>query len=236
MLVAMLALGQANGTARNGPLVTVRGIMRSVGGRADAIRYPNPCNVNLSQDWSQGRDTVYVPRWQQDGHFTLEGVFPGEYQVRFLCFGAYIQSASFGAADLLRNPVLTIPAEGPSPSLEIDYTPGGGSLRVKLSKSVPPIGAVLLVPAFLAASGPELKQAFDFGTGQPDDDMVQFSNLVPGDYTMYTFPKFEDVQLVNPEFLGGLSGGIGVDVEDGEITELTITGSSSTVRQVPFNN
>lgn len=30
--------------------VTVRATMRSVGGRADAIRYPNPCNVNLSQD------------------------------------------------------------------------------------------------------------------------------------------------------------------------------------------
>ena len=200
---------------------TVLGAMRSVGGRADAIQLLNPCNVNLSRDRPLVAGATYVPKWQQDGRFTLaqwdsgftlDGVFPGEYQVTFLCFGAYIQSASFGAADLLRNPVLTIPANGPLPSLEIDYTPGGGSLQVRLSKSVPPVGAVLLVPAFLAASGPDRKQAIDFGTGQPDDDMVQFSNLAPGDYKVHTFAKFEDVQLSNPEFLRSLSGGIGVDI------------------------
>jgi hypothetical protein len=218
------------------PSTPVQGVMRSAGGRPDAIRYPNPCNVNLSQDWSQGRAAVYVPRWQQDDHFTLEGVFPGEYQVRFLCFGAYIQSASFGTADLLGNPVLMIPANGPLPSLEIDYTPGGGSLQVKLSKLLSRIGAVLLVPAFPAASGPELKRVIDFGTGQPDDDMVQFSNLSPGGYTIYTFPNFEDVHMGSPEFLRNLSGGIRVHVEDGEVTELSITGTSSAVGQVPFKN
>jgi len=219
------------------PSTPVLGVMRSVGGRADAIRYPDPCNVNLSQDWSQGRDAVYVPEWQQDGQFTLDGMFPGEYQVRFLCFGAYIQSASFGGADLLRNPVLTIPADGPLPSLEIDYTPGGGSLRVKFTKSVPPLGAVLLVPAFLAASGRELRRAIDFGTGQPDDGMVQFSSLAPGDYIIYALPKFEDVEFRNPAFLRALSGGTRVHIEDGEIAELTITGisSTSTVRRVPLH-
>ena len=138
---------------------TVRGIMRAVGGRADAIRYPNPCNVNLSQDWPPCPDAAYVPRWQQDGKFTLEsrmaqpnrGVLPGEYQVHFICFGAYIQSASFGGVDLLTNPVVRISADGPLPSIEIDYTPGGGNLRAKFTDSVPPFGAVLLVPDFSRA-------------------------------------------------------------------------------------
>jgi hypothetical protein len=76
---------------------TVRGVMRSVGGRADAIRYPNPCDVNLSRDWPPHPDAVYVPTWQQDGQFSLDDLSPGEYQVHFLCFGAYVQSASFGA-------------------------------------------------------------------------------------------------------------------------------------------
>jgi hypothetical protein len=69
-----------------------------------------------------------------------------------------------------------------------------------------------------------------------DQNMFQFSNLTPGRYTIYTFSKFEEVQLGNPEFLRSLSGGIGVHIEDGETTELTITGASSTVRQVPFKN
>lgn len=218
------------------PSTPVLGVMRSVGGRADAIRYPNPCNVNLSQDWSQGRDAIYVPLWQQDGHFTLEGMFPGEYQVRFLCFGAYVQSASFGGTDLLRNPVLTIPANGPFPSLEIDYTPGGGTLQATFTDSVLRFDAVLLVPGFPAGNGAELQRVKRFLGVLPDQNMFQFSNLTPGKYTIYTFPKFEDVQLGNPEFLRSLSGGIGVHIEDGEITELTITGTSSTVRQVPFKN
>jgi hypothetical protein len=216
------------------PSKPVLGVMRSVGGRADAIRYPDPCNVNLSQDWSQGRDAVYVPQWQPGGHFTLEGLFPGEYQVRFICFGAYIRSASFGGTDLLRNRVLTIPANGLLPSLEIDYTPGGGNLQATFTDSVRKFDAVLLVPGFPTGSGAELQQVKRFFGTMPDQNMFQFPSLTPGAYTIYTFPKVNDVQLGNPEFLRSLSGGIGVLIKDGEITELTITGRSSTVRQVPF--
>jgi hypothetical protein len=67
--------------------------------------------------------------------------------------------------------------------------------------------------------------------------MFQFSNLAPGDYTIYTFPKFGDVELGNPAFLRALSGGPRVHIEDGQITELTMgtgTSSTSTVRRVPL--
>lgn len=224
---------------------TVLGAVRSVGGRADAIRYENPCNVNLSQDWPPRPGAVYVPRWQPDGQFTLEqqdgpfileGVLPGEYQVHFLCFGAYVQSASFGGVDLLRNPVLTIPADAPPPSIEIDYTPGGGNLQATFTDPVLPFDAVLLVPDFPTANGPELHQVKRFFGTLPDQNMFQFANLTPGDYTIYTLPKFEDVEFRNPAFLRALSGGTRVHIEDGEIAELTITGTSSTptVRRVPF--
>jgi hypothetical protein len=217
------------------PSVTVPGIMRSMGGRADAKRYPNPCNVNLSQDWSH-RDAIYVPAWKQDGEFTIDGMFPGEYQVRFLCFGAYVQSASFGGVDLLRNPVLAIPADAPLPSLKIDYTPGGGALQATFKDPVLPFGAVLLVPDFPASNGPELQPVRRFFGILPDQDMFQFSNLTPGDYTIYTFPKFEGVEFRNQAFLRALSGGTRVQIEDGQIAQITMTGSSSTptVRRVPL--
>jgi hypothetical protein len=67
-------------------------------------------------------------------------------------------------------------------------------------------------------------------------DMFEFSNLTPGEYKIYTFPKFEDVGFRNPAFLRALSGGTRVHIEDGEIAELTITGTSSppSVRRVPL--
>jgi hypothetical protein len=235
---AKVSIGTADVTGISIALMAssiVRGVTRSVGGRAGVIRYPNPCNVNLSQDWPPSPEAVYVPKWQQDGQFTLDDVLPGEYQVHFLCFGAYVQSASFGGADLVRNPVVTIPADAPLPSLEIDYTPGGGALQARFT--VIPFNAVLLVPDFPTSNGPELQRVNRILGIVPDRDMFQFSNLTPGDYTIYTFPKFEDVEFRNPEFLRALSGGTRVHIEDGEIAELTITGSSSmpTVRQVPLN-
>jgi hypothetical protein len=231
---------------------TVRGVIRSVGGRADAIRYPNPCSVNLSKESPPKPGAVHVPNWQPNGQFTLDDVFPGEYQVHFLCFGAYIQSASFGGADLVRNPVVMISADAPLPSLEIDYTPGGGALQATFKDPAVPFEAVLLVPDFPAANGPELQRVHRFsvanspqvqlaarllGAPTQDQDMFQFSNLTPGDYMICTFPKFEDVELGNPAFLRGLSGGVRVRIEDGEITQLTVTGNSSTqtVRRVPLN-
>jgi hypothetical protein len=200
----------------------VKGIMRSVGGRADAIRQTNPCGLELYQRWY--RDVIYVPRWQENGQFSMDGVFPGEYRVRFQCFGAYVQSASFGGADLLTNPVLTIPSDAPPPSIEINYTPGGGSLEVKLTNPIPPPGGVLLVPAFPAATGPELK--YGVSGGHPSEDMYLFSNLAPGDYSIYVLSKCEGVEFRNPAFLRTLSGGTSIRIEDGKTAEVTITGSS----------
>jgi hypothetical protein len=158
----------------------------------------------------------------------------------------------FRRVDLVRNPVVTIPADPPLPSLDIDYTPGGGALQTTFKDPAVPFEAVLLVPDFPAANGPELQRVQRFpaanspelqqvarllGAPTRDQDMFQFSNLTPGDYMIHTFPRFEDVELGNPAFLRGVSGGVRVRIEDGEITQLTVTGNSSapTVRQVPLN-
>lgn len=130
--------------------------------------------------------------------------------------------------------MLTIPAGVPVPSLEIDYTPGGGALQARFKHPVQPFDAVLLVPDLPTSNGPELQRVRRFGA-LPDQDMFQFSNLTPGDYAIYTFPRFEDVELQKPAFLRALSGGTRVHIEDGEITEITIAGISATpkVRRVP---
>jgi hypothetical protein len=144
----------------------------------------------------------------------------------------------FRRVDLLRNPVVTIPTDAPPRSIEINYTPGGGNLQATFRDHVLPFDAVLLVPDFPAANGPELQKVKAKGVFGilGSQDTFQFANLTPGDYTIYSFPKFQHVEFRKPAFLQALSGGIRVHIEDGEIAELAITGTStSTVRGVPFH-
>jgi hypothetical protein len=143
--------------------------------------------------------------------------------MRYAFSALVLMYASIGGDDLLRDPVLTIPLDGPSPPIEIEYTPGGGSLEVQIAKPIPLQGAVLLVPTFPASTGPVLQSTSRLSTGLPGRNILQFSNLAPGDYSVYGFSRFEDVEFRNPAFLGSLSGGTSVHVEDGKTAEVTIT-------------
>ena len=187
------------------PAAAVKGVMRSVGGRADVPRPTNPCFLSLHPRWYS--DTVHT---RQSGQFSFDDLFPGEYQVRLQCFGAYVQSALFGGVDLLTTPVLTIPSDGPSPPIEIEYTPGGGTLQVKVADPLLPQAAVLVAPAFSASTGPALQSLQSMnraGRGLQGQDFLQFSNLAPGDYLVYGLPQADDAEFRNPAFLRTLSGG-----------------------------
>ena len=74
------------------------------------------------------------------------------------------------------------------PSIEIDYTPGGESLQVTAEQvGVRGSARCLLVPAFRAASGPELKRVIDFSV-LVNRTMTWFNslNLTPGGlYDLY---------------------------------------------------
>jgi len=202
---------------------TVNFSSRSVGSRPDSLSLSGVCDVDLRQRWYAY--PVYSPNWD-DGQTRFEGMLPGDYDVLFRCTGAYVQSASFGGADLLTNPLVTIPSDGPAPSIEIQYTPGGGHLNVTLEKQIPPQGGVLLVPTFSESIGPELESADAFGPELGGRDVFQFSNLAPGDYVVYVLQSFENAEFRNPAFLQDLSGGTTVHVEDGKTAEVAVTGAS----------
>jgi hypothetical protein len=198
------------------PAAAVRVVMRSVGGRADVLR-PNSCVLWLRQRWYS--DTVHNMRGEGNGKFSVDDLFPGQYEVRLQCFGAYIQSASFGGVDLLTNPVLTIPSDGPSPPIEVEYIPGGGTLKVNVADPLLQQGAVLVTPAFSASTGPALQAN---SRGLQGQNFFQFSNLAPGDYLVYGLPRADDAEFRNPAFLRTLSGGANVHIEDGKTAEVTI--------------
>jgi hypothetical protein len=176
-----------------------------------------PCEFFLHQRGDP--NALYPPSSQANGQFSVD-LFPGQYQVRVSCFEGYPLSASFGGADLLANPVLTIQPGVIPPAIEVEYQPGGGTLKVKFVNQAPPSGGVLLVPAFSVLAGPLLR-ATAMSAAAPSDDIL-FPNLAPGDYSVYGLSRFEDVEYQSPTFLQALREGARVHIEDGKTTEVAI--------------
>jgi hypothetical protein len=193
------------------PSLTISVSMHSVTGE-DAPAARASCQVMLFQQQSEGPVAVGTP--DGNGKFTIPGLFPGEYLARIRCFGGYPQSATFGGAELLENPVIKISA-APLPPMDVRFKPGGGTLNVKFEAQVSRPAVVLVVPGFSPSAGPVLHPA---GAVIP--------NLAPGDYMVYGLAQYEDAEFRNPAFLETLSAGTKVHMEDGKTAEVTIASVS----------
>lgn len=200
------------------PPVTLTGFVRSVGG-VEGMHTGSSCQITLVGKESPDS---YVSSQAGKGQLQVPDVFPGEYEVRFLCFGGYPQSASFGDVDLLKNPAVRISADAAPPPIEVEFKPGGGMLKVKFAGEVPSHSAVLLVPEFSPATGPRLQRnpTAERGGMQPTETMI--GHLAPGDYTVYGLSRYEDAEFRNPEFLRTLAPGTSVHIEDGKTAEITL--------------
>jgi hypothetical protein len=147
----------------------------------------------------------------------LANVLTGRYDVRFYCSGGYATSAMFGTTDLLSNPTITVQPGAAPPPIEIAMHPGGGTIHGKLKlaeTSIP--GGVLAIPVLSSSTGPIFEPAGG------DDHEFDFENLAPGDYTLYAFSTFEQIEYRNPAFLQKLTGGAGIHVDDGKTSEITL--------------
>ena len=180
-----------------------------------------PCEVFLHERGDP--NALYSPRAQGNGQFIVD-LFPGQYQVRVGCFEGYPHLPRLVALIFWRIRCLQIQPGVISPPIEVEYQPGGGTLKVKFAKQAPPSGAVLLVPAFSALASPLLRGTARVEAG-PSDDII-FPNLTPGDYSVYGLSRFEDVEYQNPTFLQALREGASVHIEDGRTVEVTITSVS----------
>jgi hypothetical protein len=199
------------------PLMEITGSVQPTGAQSPAPRGLAPgCAVSLREHLSFGfelgrpvADGPFIP-----GSFHIPGVLPGEYRVGIQCFGGYPVLASFGDINLLTDPIVTI-SPGAPPPIDVEYQPGGGTLKARFAGDNPPEGTVLLVPVSLASAGPWLKNL-----RSPNE--CTLANLPPGDYSVYGLADSQDVEFRNPAFIQSLSGGIGVHIEDGKTTEVTI--------------
>ena len=206
------------------PAATIKGSSRSVLGPVTGPQNFGFCEVILNEPWYAY--SFHTPSPRADDEIVIEDMFPGEYQVRLSCNGAYPQSATLGGVDLLTNRTITISPGVSMLPIVIEYRPGGGTLKVKFGDQVPEHVAVLLVPAFPASNGPMLQSTTRSVAGQAGEDMIPFSNLAPGEYSVYGLAPSEDAEFRNPKFLRALSGAARVHIEDGKTAEVTITSIS----------
>jgi hypothetical protein len=203
------------------PPLTINVSVRSVAGedRSTPRAY---CEVILFPQ--QPVDAIYSSV-VGNGEPTISGLFPGEYRVHFRCYGAYLQAASFGGADLLENPVIKISSGATLPPIEVGYKQGGGTLHVTFATQLSRHGAVLVVPDFSPSAGPVLDYSPGAARGGQQLGEELITNLAPGDYLVYGLAQYE-AEFRNPAFLQALSAGTRVHIEDGKTAEVTIASVS----------
>jgi Carboxypeptidase regulatory-like domain len=218
------------------PPVTVHGVVRLVGpapeprkpasGTTDfePLELPPSCGVSLRAP-GRALGMGHGGQATENGQFTIERVYAGEYRVTVSCTGGYPSSALSGSSDLLATPRITVePGVAPAP-IEIALKPGGGTLQGKIViNPKPQQGGVLLVPTFLASTGPVF-DALDSEPGSADEPDFEFPDLAPGDYVAYFFATAEPLEFRSPAFLQSLTGGVKVHIEDGKTTEIAISTS-----------
>jgi hypothetical protein len=195
------------------PRITIHVLMRSAASPAAPLPAPT-CLVFLSEHRRHEADLMV------DGEMLIRAVLPGEYRVRVGCSGGYPAAASFGGADLLSNPVISITSSA-APPIEIALQPGGGTLKARFDGEAGPTRAVLVVPSFPTFAGPDLCLPA-FLRPFPGGSEAIFNNLAPGEYSVYGLSELRDVEYHNPAFLQSLTGGVTVHIEDGKTVEVTL--------------
>ncbi len=133
-----------------------------------------------------------------DGSFIFREVPQGNYVIRFTPVpeGFYLKST--GVGDVLETGINVSRGHSPPP-LELVLVPGAGRIRGTLEREEHPVagGLVVLVPD-------------GKGRGQPSDyqDCItglsggfHFSNIVPGDYTIFAWEQIDRGAYFDPDFL-----------------------------------
>jgi hypothetical protein len=183
------------------------------------IHNPNAssCQISLrSTERSSDPNKQLQPSGQ--GHLTIGDVLPGIYKVQLHCFGGYAVSVLAGSTDLLANPMIAIQPGVAPPPIEIGFKPGGGTLKGKLTVDpLPKMGSILVVPLFSASTGPLLQPIWGENSKE-----FQIPSLAPGDYAVFAFSTFEDIEFRSQQFLRGLTGGIPVHIDEGGEKEIEI--------------
>jgi hypothetical protein len=151
------------------------------------------------------------------GSFAIRNLVPGHYSVEIVCNPPwYVQSASSGNTDVLRDDLVIAAAHRPDP-LEVVVRDDGtmlmGSLR---ADGEPARGYVLLIPE--QASLAQAKLTMAAPTGE-----FGFIAVAPGDYKLLGFDSVDGLEFRNPDVVAPyLSRAVRVTVQPHEQATATV--------------
>jgi len=139
---------------------------------------------------------VLIPTIAADGTFKLNGVTPGEYQLKMETPQGYMKSARFGAGDAL-NPPFTVSAPG-----ELEIVLGSAVAIVdaavvdRMQKPVPD-ATVVLIP------DPPRRRRLDLydAGGSNSSGHVLFRSVAPGDYRLFAWDDVPADAWQDPDFM-----------------------------------
>ena len=149
--------------------------------------------------------------------FAVRNLVPGHYSVEIVCNPPwYVQSATSGNSDVLRDELVIAAAHRPDP-LEIVVRDDGTMLMGSLRADGEPVrGNVLLIPE--QASLAQAKLTMAAPTGE-----FGFISVAPGDYKLLGFDTVDGLEFRNPDMLAPyLSRAVRVTVQPHEQATATV--------------
>jgi hypothetical protein len=153
----------------------------------------------------------------QPASFAVRNLVPGRYSVEIVCNPPwYVQSATNGNTDVLRDELVIAAAHRPDP-LEIVVRDDGTMLMGSLRADGEPVrGNVLLIPEQGSLAQAKLTMAAPTGE-------FGFISVAPGDYKLLGFDSVDGFEFRNPDVLAPyLSRAVRVTVQPHEQATATV--------------
>ena len=153
----------------------------------------------------------------QPASFAVRNLVPGRYSVEIVCNPPwYVQSATSGNTDVLRDELVIAPAHRPDP-LEIVVRDDGTTLMGSLHADGEPVrGTVLLIPDQTSLGQAKLTMAAPTGE-------FGFISVAPGDYRLLGFDSVDGIEFRNPDVLAPyLARAVRVTVQPHEQATATV--------------
>jgi protocatechuate 3,4-dioxygenase beta subunit len=184
------------------PAATISGRLR-VDGQLPAGTTPEQLRLMFipSDPGGSGRMGFPPGKTDQDGSFTINKIFPGEYRYRLQPdFGSlYIKDARFEGVDVLNVPFRFTGSVSGTFDVTIGVTQGRVTGVVNNSKSEPaPVTRVLLIPDDRRRT--ELyKVASTDASGH-----FTFAGIAPGDYKVFSWERIEEYSWFDPDVVAAV--------------------------------
>lgn len=128
-----------------------------------------------------------------DNSFVIPNITPGNYSVEVLPIPPwYVQSATSGNTDLLREDLVITAAHNPEPMDVVLRDDGASVSGIVLADGQPAPASILLIPDQSSSEHARLMLA---GRGGE----FQFDRIPPGDYKLLAFDSLDTLEYRNPE-------------------------------------